>query len=144
MEQITIATNGCFDLFHAGHKRLIEKCLRFCSGGKVYILLNSDKSVSGLKPGKPVNKIQKRTEDITDCINSWCCRNLEYPRTQIIVYDTEEELEEHYNKLRPEIIVKGNDYNDVDKVVGRKISAILILPLPENEEEQVRSSNLIK
>jgi cytidyltransferase-like protein len=139
-----IATNGCFDLFHAGHKRLIEKCLLFSSGGKITIFLNSDYSVSKLKPGRPINNITKRIEDINKCINSWCCRHMEYPKTEIIVYDTEEELEENYNKLRPDIIVKGNDYNDVDKVVGRKVASILILPLPENEEERVRSSDLLK
>lgn len=47
-----VVTNGCFDLFHAGHAANLEECRR--QGDQLLVLVNSDRSVQSLKgPGKP-------------------------------------------------------------------------------------------
>lgn len=48
-----VAVNGCFDVIHAGHVRMLE----FASiHGTVIVGINSDASVKSLKgPGRPIN-----------------------------------------------------------------------------------------
>ncbi|HEX7159381.1 MAG TPA: D-glycero-beta-D-manno-heptose-7-phosphate kinase, partial [Edaphobacter sp.] len=48
-----VFTNGCFDLLHVGHIKLLEECRRF--GTKLVLGLNSDASVCRLKgPTRPI------------------------------------------------------------------------------------------
>ena len=47
-------TNGCFDVFHAGHAELLYAAR--AAGDALLVLMNSDASVRGLKgDGRPVN-----------------------------------------------------------------------------------------
>ncbi|OHD21734.1 MAG: hypothetical protein A2Y38_14460 [Spirochaetes bacterium GWB1_59_5] len=49
-----VATNGCFDILHAGHCDLLYRARNFGDG--LVVLLNSDDSVRALKgPTRPVN-----------------------------------------------------------------------------------------
>ena len=53
-----VFTNGCFDVLHEGHVRLLEFC---ASLGEVVVGINSDKSVSRLKgPTRPINTAESR------------------------------------------------------------------------------------
>src|SRR5690606_36691026 len=50
---VAVATGGCFDLIHVGHDELIRAAARL--GDCLIVLVNSDRSVAGLKgPGLPV------------------------------------------------------------------------------------------
>ena len=55
-----VFTNGCFDILHAGHVRYLNKAKKL--GDVLIIGLNSDRSVAGLKPGRPVNSHKNRAE----------------------------------------------------------------------------------
>jgi rfaE bifunctional protein nucleotidyltransferase chain/domain len=58
---IIVATNGCFDILHVGHIRMIEEARHF--GDFVVVGLNSDASVRRLKgDGRPVNPQEHRRE----------------------------------------------------------------------------------
>ena len=46
---ITVFTNGCFDIIHLGHIKLLEECKKISKNGRVVVGLNSDKSVKRLK-----------------------------------------------------------------------------------------------
>jgi rfaE bifunctional protein nucleotidyltransferase chain/domain len=51
-----VLTNGVFDLLHPGHASYLEEARRLAGrGGKLFVALNSDRSVRQLKgPGRPV------------------------------------------------------------------------------------------
>jgi cytidyltransferase-like protein len=50
-------TNGCFDLFHDGHRWFLEQC----KAGYLIVAVNSDLSVKSLKgPGRPFDPLTTR------------------------------------------------------------------------------------
>ena len=109
----TVFTNGCFDILHRGHIEL----LKFCKGmGKVVVGLNSDSSVSSLKgPTRPVFTERDRKFMLESC------RYVDEVR--IFEEDTP------YNLIRvvkPDIIVKGSDY-EIEDVVGNDLCKSVIL-----------------
>ncbi len=106
--ELTIFTNGCFDILHIGHVKLLESCKAL--GGKVIVGLNSDKSVKKLKgEERPFNNVQARKELL---------ENLKVV-DQVIVFE-EETPYELIKKIQPDIIVKGGDYQKED-IIGKDI-----------------------
>ena len=94
----TVFTNGCFDLLHVGHLRLLW--FARSQGDRVVVGLNSDESVRRLKgPTRPILPVDERREILLA---------LE-PVDQVIIFyeDTPLNLIE---ALRPEVLVKGPDY----------------------------------
>lgn len=54
-----VFTNGCFDLLHAGHVRLLEYARSL--GDELIVGINGDASVKRLKgPGRPINTLDDR------------------------------------------------------------------------------------
>ena len=54
-----VFTNGCFDVFHAGHASLLDWCKT--QGEIVVVGINSDDSVRGLKgSGRPIMPQEQR------------------------------------------------------------------------------------
>lgn len=107
-----IFTNGCFDVLHKGHVEL----LKFCKSlGYVTVGLNSDLSVSRLKGfGRPVNSQEDRRLIL---------KALKYV-DEVILFEEDTPLR-LIQELKPDIIVKGGDYNKTD-VVGNEIAEVII------------------
>lgn len=100
-----VFTNGCFDILHRGHIRLLGKAASF--GDVLIVGVNSDGSVNGLKgPGRPVNNEADR---------SLLLAALEV--VDAVVLFAEPTPLELIRYLRPDVLVKGGDYS-LDKVVG--------------------------
>lgn len=58
---VSVLVNGCFDVIHVGHVRLLE--FARSQGAALIIGVNSDDSVRRLKgPGRPVNAYLERVE----------------------------------------------------------------------------------
>ncbi len=58
-----VFTNGCFDLIHVGHVRLLEKAAGY--GDRLIVALNSDESIGRLKgPQRPFVPLSERAEII--------------------------------------------------------------------------------
>ena len=94
----TVFTNGCFDLLHVGHLRLLW--FARSQGDRLVVGLNSDESVRRLKgPMRPIVPVDERREMLLA---------LE-PVDQVIIFyeDTPLNLIE---ALRPDVLVKGPDY----------------------------------
>lgn len=94
----TVFTNGCFDLLHVGHLRLLW--FARSQGDRLVVGLNSDESVRRLKgPTRPITPVDERREMLLA---------LE-PVNQVIIFyeDTPLNLIE---ALRPDVLVKGPDY----------------------------------
>ena len=100
-----VFTNGCFDILHRGHIYYLSRARAL--GDVLVVGLNSDGSVSRLKgPGRPVNDQKARAEVLGGLAF------VDY----IIVFSEETPLQ-LITALRPDILVKGGDYQKED-IVG--------------------------
>ncbi len=109
----TVFTNGCFDILHIGHIKLLEFCKQ--QGDYVIVGLNSDESVKRLKGEKrPVNNENNRLNIL---------KSIKYV-DQVFIFneDTPYEL---IKILNPDIIVKGGDYKK-EEVVGNDLTEVII------------------
>jgi len=100
-----VFTNGCFDILHAGHCQILEQSRRV--GDRLVVGLNADDSVRRLKgPTRPVNP----QEDRAAVLAALACVDL------VVLFDQDTPLE-LITTLRPDVLVKGQDYRE-DQVVG--------------------------
>jgi D-beta-D-heptose 7-phosphate kinase/D-beta-D-heptose 1-phosphate adenosyltransferase len=100
-----VFTNGCFDIMHSAHIRLLQFCKK--QGSILVVGLNSDDSIKRLKgSSRPINSIAERCEFIMNL------GIVDY----IIVFD-DDTPEKILSILRPNIIVKGGDYTK-ETVIG--------------------------
>jgi len=102
-----VFTNGCFDIIHVGHVRYLNEAKKM--GDILVIGLNSDRSVSGIKPGRPVIPEDQRAEVLAALS----------PVDYVVLFneDTPYDL---IKEVQPDILVKGADWN-VEDVVGNDI-----------------------
>ena len=102
-----VFTNGCFDLLHKGHLDLLSNAAAF--GDKLFVGLNSDKSVKKLKgDSRPVQNEKIRAQKLLE---------LKYVNHVIIFEDlTPKEL---IYAISPDVLVKGGDYKK-NEIVGAK------------------------
>lgn len=93
-----VTTNGCFDLLHVGHVRILKAARAL---GDVLILgLNSDQSVRKLKgPTRPITAENDRAEILSSLAA------VDY--VSIFPEDTPDEFLKH---VKPNVHVKGADY----------------------------------
>ena len=107
-----IFTNGCFDILHRGHVEL----LRYChSLGRVVVGLNSDRSVKQLKgESRPYNNESDRQLILE------ACRFVD----EVMIFD-EETPYELIKNVKPDIVVKGGDYQK-ENVVGNDLAEVKI------------------
>ncbi len=97
--------NGCFDLIHPGHVRLLSEARAACD--RLIVALNTDASVKRLKgPSRPLQNEMARATVMASMA----------PVDLVTLFDEDTPLE-MIRALRPDILVKGSDYT-VDQVVG--------------------------
>jgi len=119
-----VFTNGCFDILHTGHIRLLKWAKT--AGDKLLVGLNSDSSTRRLKgDGHPILPQDERAE----ILSSLAC--VDY----VIIFD-EDTPQNLINEIIPDILVKGGDYRP-EEVVGRETvenagGKLLIFPLVKN------------
>ena len=100
-----VFTNGCFDLLHVGHIRLLQEAKAL--GTKLVVAINSDASVQRLKgPERPIVKEHDRAEILSHLSSV----------DAVTVFDEDTPLET-IQVVRPQILVKGSDYTEAT-VVG--------------------------
>jgi D-beta-D-heptose 7-phosphate kinase/D-beta-D-heptose 1-phosphate adenosyltransferase len=103
-ERVVFA-NGCFDLLHIGHITLLEQARRI--GDRLIVAINSDASVGCLKgPNRPIVGQAERARVLAALAAV----------DAVVVFDEPTPLEVIV-VVRPDVIVKGGDY-DADAVVG--------------------------
>ena len=102
-----VFTNGCFDLLHKGHLDLLSNAAGF--GDKLFVGLNSDKSVKKLKgDSRPIQNEKTRAQKLLE---------LKYVNHVIIFEDlTPQKL---IHAMSPDVLVKGGDYKK-SEIVGSK------------------------
>lgn len=114
-----IFTNGCFDIFHAGHADSLSRARAL--GDRLVVGLNSDSSVKKLKgETRPINDEDARSR-VLSAMSAVDC----------VVIFGENTPEELLSELRPDVIAKGGDYAP-EQVDGRQYaSEVVILPILE-------------
>ncbi len=121
--QKIVFTNGCFDLLHPGHVRLLREAATL--GDFLVVGLNSDASVRRLKgQSRPINPAEARAEVLSalEAVDA------------VTVFDEDTPLE-LITAIRPDILVKGGDYRP-EEVVGRAVveaagGRLVLIPLVE-------------
>ena len=101
-------TNGCFDLLHRGHVKLLAEARAACD--RLVVGLNSDASTARLKgEGRPINPAEGRAEVLAAL-----------EAVDLVVVFEEDTPLELIKRVRPAVLVKGADYR-IDQVVGRDV-----------------------
>jgi D-beta-D-heptose 7-phosphate kinase/D-beta-D-heptose 1-phosphate adenosyltransferase len=113
-----VFTNGCFDILHAGHVRYLREAKRL--GDVLVVAVNSDRSVSGIKPGRPVVPEGQRAEVVA------ALEMVDF----VTVFD-EPTPYDLIKKLRPDVLVKGGDWKPQDIVGSDLVRETKSLPYIE-------------
>lgn len=109
--QKIVFTNGCFDLLHAGHVTYLEQAKKL--GDKLIVGLNSDRSVSVLKgPGRPIIHEADRARVLAalEAVDA------------VVLFDQDTPLQ-LITQIKPQVLVKGNDYAEQDVVGGTEVKS---------------------
>lgn len=102
-----VFTNGCFDLLHLGHTRYLQKAKEL--GDILLVAVNSDSSLQQIKGDKrPINPQDERAEVLASlgCVD------------YVVIFDEPDPLKV-ITRLRPDILVKGGDW-EKDEIIGGK------------------------
>lgn len=100
--------NGCFDILHPGHVKLLTEARAACD--RLIVGLNSDGSIRRLKgEGRPLQSVHARA-DVLAALEA----------VDLVVVFEEDTPIELIKRLRPTVLVKGSDYR-LDQVVGRDV-----------------------
>ncbi len=101
-------TNGCFDLLHPGHVKLLAGARASCD--RLVVGLNSDASVTRLKgEGRPVQPVEARAELLAAL-----------EAVDLVVVFEQDTPEELIKRVTPTVLVKGGDYTRA-QVVGAEL-----------------------
>ena len=102
-----VFTNGCFDLLHPGHVRLLESASEH--GERLIVAVNSDQSVRDLKgAARPVLPEAERAATLA----AFAC-------VDAVIIFGEETPHELLRLLLPDVLVKGADW--AHWIAGREI-----------------------
>jgi D-beta-D-heptose 7-phosphate kinase/D-beta-D-heptose 1-phosphate adenosyltransferase len=133
-----VFTNGCYDLLHVGHLRLLETAAGL--GDRLVVGVNDDASVARLKgAGRPYTPFRERAELLAGLeVVDW-----------VVGFDADTPAA-LIEALLPEVLVKGGDWS-VDRIIGRDTveahgGAVLSIPLVPGRSttsliERIRSSH---
>jgi rfaE bifunctional protein nucleotidyltransferase chain/domain len=118
-----VFTNGCFDLLHVGHLRLLERAKSL--GDTLIVGLNSDRSVRELKgPERPIIPEAERAEMLAGLAA------VDY----VVIFDELTPLN-LIKAIMPNVLVKGGDWTP-ETIVGRAEvedagGKVVVIPLAE-------------
>lgn len=101
-------TNGCFDILHPGHVRVVTQARAACD--RLIVGLNSDASVRRLKgPERPVQDERSRAEVLAalEAVDL------------VVIFEQDTPLE-LITRIKPSVLVKGGDYTR-EQVVGHEV-----------------------
>lgn len=102
-----VFTNGCFDIIHIGHVRYLREAKSL--GDVLVVSLNTDRSVSGIKLGRPVTPEGQRAEVVASL-----------GMVDFVTLFGEDTPYELIKLLKPDVLVKGGDWKR-EEIVGSDI-----------------------
>ena len=91
--------NGCFDVLHYGHFRLINYARSY--SGELIIGIDSDRRVKESKgEARPIHTAEQRKYNLLQLLGV----------SDVWVFDTDEELDELIKNYQPDLFIIGDDY----------------------------------
>lgn len=102
-----VFTNGCFDIIHVGHIKYLEKAKKL--GDILIVGLNTDRSVSKIKPLRPINSEKDRAQVIASL---WM---VDY----VTLFDETTPFR-LIKSIQPQVLVKGGDWK-VENIIGAEL-----------------------
>jgi len=115
-EKIVAFTNGCFDILHCGHLRVLQ--FARAVGDYVIVGLNSDDSVRELKGRDRPIIGQSERKEILEAVRFV---------DEVVIFDEPTPLK-LIELIKPNIIVKGEDWKNKE-VVGSDIAEVIYVPI---------------
>jgi D-beta-D-heptose 7-phosphate kinase/D-beta-D-heptose 1-phosphate adenosyltransferase len=100
-----VFTNGCFDVIHAGHIKLLKSAKTH--GDLLIVGLNNDKSIATLKgENRPYHSMRDRINVLEqmECVD------------HIVTFSATTPLE-LIKKIKPNVLIKGGEYQ-LERIVG--------------------------
>lgn len=119
-----VFTNGCFDILHFGHIYLLSEAA--LTGDHLLVALNSDRSVREIKgEGRPL---------VNQADRAILLASLEMVDA-VVIFD-EATPEQIIREIKPDVLVKGGDYQESQVVGAEYITSlggiVKIISLQEN------------
>lgn len=114
-------SNGCFDLFHYGHLKMLE----FASeqGDELFVGIDSDNKVKQSKgKHRPFVPQNQRAEIL---------KNIKFI-DEVFIFDSQKELENIIKNNNIDIIVIGDDYKDKHVVGEEYVKQVVFFPKLQN------------
>jgi len=122
-----IFTNGCFDILHSAHIKLLKFAKK--KGSVLVVGLNTDESIKENKGStRPINNLQERIEILK-----------EFDFIDYIIPFKDKTPYKILQQLKPEKIVKGGDYKKEDVVGAEFVKEIVLFDYIEGKS----STNVI-
>lgn len=108
-----VFTNGCFDILHVGHIKLLEYCKSL--GDLLIIGIDSDMRISKNKGhNRPIHSAQDRRTILSA---------IKYV-DQVQIFDSDKELSDLVKLVSPSTMVVGSDWKN-KKVIGSEFAGEL-------------------
>jgi D-beta-D-heptose 7-phosphate kinase/D-beta-D-heptose 1-phosphate adenosyltransferase len=122
-----VFTNGCFDILHSAHIKLLKFAKK--QGSTLVVGLNTDESIKENKgSNRPINNLQERIEILK-----------QFDFIDYIIAFKDKTPYRLLEKLRPEKIVKGGDYKKEDVIGAEFVKEIILFDYIEKKS----STNVI-
>ncbi len=99
-----VATDGCFDLLHVGHLRMLRWAAG--QGDRLVVLLPDDMSVAAMKPGRPFVDLASRAELVAAL-----------EPVDAVGWYTQAELADLYADLQPAVMANSSEW--AGRIVGQ-------------------------
>lgn len=124
-------TFSCFDLFHAGHVKMLEEAKNMCD--YLIVGLQTDPTIDRPQKNKPTQSIVERYIQLS------ACKFVD----EIVPYSTEAELLEILKSFKINIRIIGEDYKDVE-FTGKQFCMDNEIEIYFNSRKHDFSSSILK
>ena len=104
-----VVVNGCFDMLHYGHVKLLEFAAREIDSF-VYVLIDSDLRIKQLKGNdRPIsNEVERK----------FLLESLRFV-DRVEIFNSDTELENKIKLYQPDLMIKGSDYKS-KPIIGQE------------------------
>tara|TARA_R100000008_G_C3480319_1_gene113518 strand:+ start:135 stop:533 length:399 start_codon:yes stop_codon:yes gene_type:complete len=110
---IKVFTNGCFDILHPGHLRMLRYCATL--GDHLLVGIDSDQRVKEMKgENRPINSEETR---------QFILMNLKWVN-DVQIFSSDKELINMVKGYSPNVMIVGSDWKD-KKVIGSEHAGVI-------------------